>query len=190
MFRCHRRIARQGFDDRGATMNLRSSKYGIASTKTRCWKCAKQTAVFGLLLPAGHEVFQPSEFEDEPDIWEWVQAESETVYYDLQAVCPAVLKRLSDVSSGRYRMDKYRNASTETLMNHCEYCGVRQSEKGLNFPSDHGAPDSYAFAYITVSESKPITVQYVAEPFEALGGGWIIYAGVVVSGDLCTPSGS
>lgn len=166
-------------------MNIRSSGYSIATTKTYCWKCSKQTAVFGLLLPAGHEVFEPSEFEDEPDSWEWVKSDRETVYYDLRAVSASVLKRLSDVSAGRFRMDKYASASTdETLMNHCEHCGARQSEERLNFPSDHSTPDKYAFAYTTVSTSTVIDVHYVGEPFAALGGGWVVYAGVVCAGHL------
>jgi hypothetical protein len=168
-------------------MNIRSSGYSIAATKTCCWKCAKSTVVFGLLLPVGHEVFEPVAFDDEPNSWEWVKAEHETVYYDLQDISAPVLKRLSDVSAGRFCMDKYEDASAEqTLMNHCEHCGARQNEERLNFPSDQSSPDKYAFVYSSVSTSTVIDLQYVSEPFAALGGGWVVYAGTVSAGHLLT----
>lgn len=168
--------------------NIRATSYSVARTHTSCWKCKKSTAVYGLLLHPGHEVFErltDCNFDDDELTVEdiaaaqerrWRVVESDVVYYNLTYLSESVAARLRSQSRNRYRMDRVNGADTDSLMNHCEHCGVRQSERRLNRSDDSGAIDNYAFAYMTHSgPPQPIEMATVDEPFEATGSRWIGY---------------
>lgn len=179
--------------------NIRAPFYTLAQTHTVCWRCRKLTVVFGVLLHPGHEVFErltDCKFDDE-DLTEediisanekrWRKVESDVVYYNLTYLSPSVEAYLKLQSKNRYRMDRVNGAGVDSLMNHCEHCGVRQSERKLNRSDDSGAIDNYAFAYVThAGPPNPIKVRTINEPFEAIGSRWIGYYGgnVIFEGEI------
>ncbi len=179
--------------------NVRSPNYQIARTVTTCWRCKKTTTVFCIMLPENHEVLETvyvDESDDGTDPFfdpsingvatkEWMGGQGRKVYYNLQSIATSVLEELSRVSGGKYCMDRYNGSDGDTLMNHCEHCGVRQSEKSLNKPADSASAEHYAFAFIThVGPPAPIHLQTVNKPFAAFGSEWILYGGIVAEGRI------
>lgn len=179
--------------------NIRSPNYEIASTVTTCWRCKKKTRVFCIMLPHNHEVLEMVYVDEDDDgtdplfdpsingasTTEWTGEQGMRVYYNLQSVTPSVLEELARVSRGKYRMDRYNGSDSETLMNHCEHCGVRQNEKALNNPADSASPDYYPFAFIThAGPPAPIHLQIVDKPFAAIGDEWILYSGIIAVGRI------
>lgn len=163
-----------------AEHNIRSPNYQVLNTVTTCWKCRRPTNVFGIMLPARHEILEAVG---------WVGDQGERVYYDIKAVAASVLAELSRISKGRYRMGRYNKSNCDMLINHCEHCDVRQDERTLNRPADSASPDYYAFALITQSAPPaPIHVQTVNKAFAAFGTEWIIYSGCVAEGRITPPA--
>lgn len=182
--------------------NIRSCWYQVGSTVTTCWKCKKPTKVFSVMLPADHEVLVSIYVDETDDGTDWDFDPSingvltkewrddhgaMTVYFNLKAVAFTVLETLAQMSGGHYRMDRYNNHDSDTLINHCEHCGVRQSERALNRSGDSGAIDNYAFAFVTHDgPPAPIAEQMVSSPFTAFGSDYVKYSGncVIIMGLL------
>jgi hypothetical protein len=179
--------------------NVRSPNYQVAETVTTCWKCRKPTKVFCIMLPENHEVFETfyiGEDDDGTDSFydpsvngtptkEWTGEQGRKVYYNIQSVAASVLEDLSIISDGKYRMDRYKCGSNDTLMNHCDLCGAKQNEKMLNKPSDSAALEHYAFSFIAHSvPSGPIHIRTINKSFAAHGNEWILYSGIIVEGRI------
>lgn len=174
--------------------NIRSSNYQVSCTMTTCWKCKKLTKVYGIMLPTHHEALESLFVDDTEDgtnpndvlMKEWVGDQGEKVYYNIKAITNDVDEELLRISNGQYRMDRYNNSDVDTLMNHCEHCGIRQSEKQLNIPAESASSNNYAFAFITLSDSPtPIYMQPINKPFSAIGTKWISYGhSTIVEGDI------
>lgn len=177
-----------------STPNIRASSYIVAQTKTPCWKCRDLTNVYSIMLGPGHEVFQalgdfdPNDSrltaEDiaEARIPRWQVIDCHTVYYDLTYIGLNVFAYLRSVSENRYRIDRVNGAPRDSLMNHCEHCGVRQSERRLHRSSSHGRVDNYAFSFVNHNGSAyPISTTIINERFDAIGESWVRYFGSCIS---------
>lgn len=179
--------------------NVRSANYIVAETLTNCWKCKKPTKVYSIMLPENHQILEwPDFYEDDDDTdtsvsqatnieptKEWTTAGGRRVYYNLQCVNALVLKELSNITQHKYRMDRYKGRKQETLINHCQHCDAKHSEKELNNPSDSADQDNYPFAFITHSQPpEEIFTRTVHSPFEAHGTKWIMYSGIIVEGRI------
>jgi hypothetical protein len=100
--------------------NVRSDYFFIAKTRVKCWKCKQVTAVYGVILPIGHELLD-SDKEKNLDIL--VKRHFVTTLSYISWLHPdteGILKR--DLPDHRYSVEE------NCYANHCDYCNAKQSD--------------------------------------------------------------
>jgi hypothetical protein len=147
-----------------AQPNVRSSKYFIVESRTRCDRCKLVTKVFGLALPADYESLYVDDDtpDDENGTWESPGMAAVLSYVDY--VPESVANRIRLVTP-HYRLDAQSEGNGTFWMNHCEHCGAPMEEEELH--GDPGGP----FAPLSDEGLEAIRLHEVREPFAAGAGG-------------------
>ncbi len=144
--------------------NVRSARYTIVESRSRCLHCNKRTAVFAIALPVSYESLNVN--DDDPhnvsESWESPGFPAILSYVDL--LPEAVAERIR-AQTTLYRLDVRKQDSHSFWMNHCEHCGEQVDEEEL-----HGEPDS-PFTSMPYLGLDAIKLYEVREPFEAFAGG-------------------
>lgn len=148
--------------------NVRSTKYTIVESKSRCLQCNTVTTVFALTLPAGYEsLFVNDDDDDTPEEERetWEPTEFPAVLSYVGYLPESVATRIRALTP-HYRIDHRDGEPDEAFwMNHCEHCGAQLEEEDL-----HGEPDS-PFTSMAYLGLEAIKLHEVREPFEASVGG-------------------
>ncbi len=118
-------------------ISIRSNRYFIAQSVHQCWKCKKNTTVYGFVLPPGYETLEE---EEEPP--EWYSWEDPTIVSFVTCLLPSVVARIKQFSN-EYYFDYSKTMKNKYWMNHCEHCGEKQGDsmiyydpRGAFFPVD------------------------------------------------------
>jgi len=148
---------------RNAPPNVRSSRYFIVESRTRCVNCDVDTAVFGLALPAGYESLYIDDDAEDDVSGTWEASGTGVVLSYVEFVPGTVANRIRLVTQ-HYRLDAQSEPDGAFWMNHCEHCGAPLEEEEL-----HGDPGS---PFVPVSDEglEAIRLHEVHEPFAACAG--------------------
>ncbi len=159
----------------GVDINLRASGYFIAETTAVCRRCSRQTKVYAVVLPAGHEVL---ELDDELGGEDELVEEDTTAVDTWQvAIHPALLfhvaylsvnaQRRLAVTSRIYASDDTESKAEERCWaNRCDHCGVQIDDQELfSEPGDAFVPGSDA-------DARRIHLVAIDESIEVLAGGY------------------
>lgn len=149
-------------------VNVRSASFFLASSSRRCWRCQKETAVHGFMLPAGHETLFVG---DEPDEDCWEVAEEPSVVSYIGYLSPGPARAIQGITR-HYRLDHSKVTNTFYWMNHCECCGAKLG--------DHDTFDEpgEGFLAFTLEDAQRVILAHENEPFAASCGAYTI--GVVM----------
>ncbi len=113
------------------TPNVRSVRYTIVESRSRCSQCNAVTTVFALALPAGYESL--TAYDDTPDtedgVWEATGMPAVLSY--VEHLSEAVANRVRALTS-HYRIDRDIESGHALWMNHCEHCGAAMEEEELH----------------------------------------------------------
>lgn len=151
-----------------AEFNARSDRYFIAKGMHSCWKCGKDTTVFGFLLPPGHE--QLNMDDDDPGKDEWVSMDDYCTVDYVEKLLPAVLSRIRAMAP-RYQRDFSKTTQDSYFMNHCDHCGMKQGD--FNLFSEPGS----CFFPTNEAEAAQVELIEVHEEFACSAG--------IAMGDAC-----
>lgn len=142
--------------------------YAVARGRQRCDTCARFTPVIGLVLFPGHETLESSADADEEaaaaDVWE--SAETRALLLFVEYLPEAVQRRLRQFSQ-HYRLEYDEQEGQSYWMNHCSFCGAKQTDFEL-----YCEPEG---AFVPISKQAAALIRFyeVPEPFEALAGGYL-----------------
>jgi hypothetical protein len=145
-------------------VNIRASRYFIASARPDCWRCEQITAVHGFALPAGHEVLNVGD-DSAQDSWE-VAAEPSIVCY-LDWLAAPVVARMRE-RTRHFRIGYSATADGFYWMNRCEHCGAKLGDHETHCELGQ------AFMPFSPEEAALITLTTIDEPFAAGCGGYSI----------------
>lgn len=146
-------------------LSVRANHYYIGQTSKACWKCQKQTRVFGFLLDEDHELLTDYECPDSDRLilsWELV-GEPMTVS-NIQHLSDSVQKRIGELTRNFYP-DTSQTARGQYWMNHCERCSAKQGDFYI-----HEEPGPGGFFPTEAKEARQVKLYRVDEPF-AIGSG-------------------
>lgn len=143
-----------------APPNIRAASYFLAESARRCWRCSRQTSVFAIMLPAGHEVLW---VDDDPGDDEWQVAEEPTLLSYIAHLASPISARLRALAP-YCRVDFSQTPHGFYWMNHCECCWAKQG--------DFETIDEFdsAFNPATPEHAAQILLQEIPEPFAASCG--------------------
>jgi len=150
------------------TVNVRSPSFFIATSNRQCWRCDRQTAVHGFILPAGHETLYVGEAPGD-DLWETADEPSLISYI---GYLPAAVAKTMQACTRHYRISYSMVTHTFYWMNRCEHCSAKLG--------DHETFDEpgEGFLAFTLEDARRVSLTHVAEPFQASCGSYTI--GVVM----------
>jgi hypothetical protein len=145
---------------------VRADHYYIGQTNKSCWKCHKQTAVFGFLLDKGHDVLTDYDCPNSGryvQFWEHVEVPATLDY--VSHLPDAMQKRMASLTADFYP-DRSNMASSTYWINHCEWCGAKQGDFYI-----HEEPGPGGFVPVCVKEASKITLYRVDEPLKLMSCG-------------------
>jgi hypothetical protein len=99
--------------------NLRSRKAWLARVLGSCPYCGESIALYGLMLPSGHQVLCPAD-EEGADAWEIAGEASQLYEVDYLS---ASIQGLLHVHAPTYRLGYSTILEQFYWMNHCSQCG-------------------------------------------------------------------
>lgn len=140
---------------------IRAERYYIGQTSKTCWKCEKQTRVYGFLLDENHELLTDYESPDSDRLilsWEYV-GEPMTVS-NIQHLPDSIQKRIGELT-GSYYPDTSQTAGGQYWMNHCDRCGAKQGDFYIHEELGPGG-----FFPVEVKDARLVTLYRVDEPFK------------------------
>jgi hypothetical protein len=118
-------------------INHRAASYILLESSRDCWKCGKETHVFGFALPRGYQQLEAVEPDREfssdaeyevwlegPDAIQWVARQATAVLSYITHISDSALTRTQSLSK-RYRKDYSNVTGTRYFMNHCEQCDAK-----------------------------------------------------------------
>ncbi len=118
-------------------INHRADTYILLGSLRVCWRCRRETRVYGFAMPRGYERLEEScpvlEFSndadyeawlDGPDALQWVAQEVAAVLSYVTQISQAALSRMHSLTM-RYHKDSSGVTGTRYFMNHCEYCDAK-----------------------------------------------------------------
>ena len=109
-------------------INLKSASYFIAQSVRNCWHCKRDSAVFGIVLPPGHEeLAHDDDDDDEMAPAYWSVNGLAAILFNVTQLPDKVQKHLRSLT-GRYRSDFSKVRQHSYWMNHCEHCGMKQGD--------------------------------------------------------------
>ena len=154
-------------------INVRSACYFVAQSRRCCWKCERETNVFGVVLPSGHaaltemsegtEIADDAEYEQwrsRPESVVWVPQDSASILHYITYISETEKVRIESLAS-RYRMDFSKTTGTSYWMNHCESCGMKQGD--FEVVEEFDAP----LRPVNLDHARQILLHQFLEPFEA-----------------------
>lgn len=119
--------------------NVRAKGCFVADSKQVCWKCGKDTKVFGIMVPPLHE--RKIDVEDT-----WEAMDTAAFITNVEFLPPEIIAKIQRKSS-RYWVDYSRAEKKKYWMNHCDSCGVKQGDfylymepEGAFFHDQYTAP--------------------------------------------------
>lgn len=142
--------------------NVRSSRYHIVQSRTRCPQCETLTPVFTFAVPSGYESRYADDGtpDDESGTWE-VQGAAAVLMY-IEYIPDRVVDRVRELTS-HYRLAKESEGDATFWINHCAQCGVQQCEEDLH---EFDGP----FGPSPVEGPEAVEVHRFNEPLEARVG--------------------
>jgi len=146
-------------------ITVRSDWYFIVRSTRDCWKCGARTAVYGFLLPAGHETMMPTGYDEETDEeqYEMVGQDAPSLVSNVTVLLPSVADRMKSLTATSYRPDCSQMAQSHYWMNHCEQCDAKQGDFEL-FDEPGGA-----FFPVVEQDALHIDLLKISERFECEG---------------------
>jgi hypothetical protein len=136
-------------------INLQCASYFIAQSVRTCWHCDRDSHVFSILLPRGHQTLQYS-----GESARWKAQESEAIVYYITHIPESVQVQMRCLT-GHYRNDFSKTIHSFYWMNHCEHCGMKQGD--FELIEEFDTP----FRPIRVEDASRILLRSVSESFEA-----------------------
>ena len=133
--------------------NVRAATYYIARTRIPCPHCGAVTALTAVALAPGHETL-----DDDTEEWQSVPANAFLFY--LEAVSCTVTARLRRAAPG-FCFDSH-------WLNRCQHCDRTLADQEV-----HGEPGR-GFTPLDAQQAAGILLTEIAEPFEALAGGYTL----------------
>ncbi|HMK86743.1 MAG TPA: hypothetical protein VK437_12360 [Steroidobacteraceae bacterium] len=148
-------------------INIRSSRYLIASAIETCRHCRAHTRVVALALPPRHETLSGDADGEAAAQESWEVASSSALLFFVEYLPEAVLRTLVQLSPG-YRFDYSAASMASYFANHCAACGWAMDDHEL-----HCEPDG---AFLPTSEERAFAVELIPidEPLEALAAGYAV----------------
>ena len=144
--------------------NVRSTRYIIVESKTRCPHCDVVSAVFAIALPAGYESLYLDDDRSVDDNGDWEVPGMAAVLSYVEYLPEAVAERIRALTP-HYRFDRSHENGESFWINHCEHCGTAMAEEEL-----HGEPEG-PFGRMSYEGLEAIRLHEVREPFEGWAGG-------------------
>jgi hypothetical protein len=141
--------------------NIRSASYFIATTVRQCWRCCAQTRVWGIMLPAGHEVLH---VDDDPADDHWELMDEPTLLSYIGDLPDRVSAHLRD-QAPQYRVDYSQTTQSFYCMNHCEHCAAKLGDFDTN--NEFGV----GFDPASAAQAATIRLREMFETFAASCGG-------------------
>jgi hypothetical protein len=142
--------------------NIRSATYFIATTDRQCWRCFGQTQVWGIMLPAGHEVFQ---VDDDPADDHWEVMDELTLLSYIGDLPDRVSAHLHDLAP-QYRIDYSQTTQSFYWMNHCEHCAAKLGDFDTN--------NEFGLGFDPASAAQAATIR-LCEMFETFAASCGVY---------------
>ncbi len=142
--------------------NIRAGSYLLAESTRECWRCSRQTRVFALMLPAGHEVLDG---EDDLACDEWQVAEEPTVLSYIGHLADPIPARLRALAPD-YRLDFSQMTGDFYWMSHCEHCAAKQGD--FETIEEYDSP----FNPATPDHAAEILLREIPEPFAGSCGSY------------------
>ncbi|MGC4087257.1 MAG: DUF5710 domain-containing protein [Polyangiaceae bacterium] len=161
--------------------DVRAGYYYIAQTYEICWKCGQVSAVFGLLVPPGHETDEGRdgdglEFESDaafeawansPESQEWEKSDTAAFIFFVSTLPAAVQAQMTKLTKS-YRIDFSKTLDDSYWMNHCEHCDAKLGDHPMYTPpATTFCPDHERAAAL-------ISLHRVSEPIEACCGSMLL----------------
>lgn len=143
--------------------NVRSSRYYIVQSRTRCPQCEVLTPVFTFAVPTGYESRYADDDtpDDESGTWE-VQDMAAVLMY-IEYVPDRVADHVRELTPD-YRLAKENEGDATFWINHCTHCGAQQFEEDLHEFEGPFGPNP-------VEGPESVEIHRIHEPFEAKVGG-------------------
>jgi hypothetical protein len=148
---------------RNAHPNVRSTKYLIVESKTRCDQCKVVTAVFAFALPASYESLYVDDDTPDDESGTWETRGIAAVLSYVEYLPETVADHVRSVTQ-HYRLDRNGEIGSTFWTNHCEHCGAPMEEEEL-----HGDPGN-PFGPMPDQGLEAIRLHEVHEPFSAWAG--------------------
>lgn len=137
-------------------VNFRCASYFIAESVRSCWRCGRDTRVFGFLLPHRHLMLLDN--DDGPP--EWESQESAAILYYITELPGNAQARIRALTR-HYHRDFSKTIQSVYWMNHCERCGMKQGDFDLFEEFDT------PFCPIDPEDAARILLRPIGEVFEA-----------------------
>jgi hypothetical protein len=150
-------------NDRNVHPNVRSAKYLIVESKTRCDQCKGVTAVFAFALPTSYESLYVDDDTPDDESGTWETRGIAAVLSYVEYLPEAVADRVRSVTQ-HYRLDRDCEIGGTFWTNHCEHCGAPMEEEELH--GDPGRP----FGPMPDLGLEVIRLHEVHEPFSPWAG--------------------
>jgi hypothetical protein len=137
--------------------NIRSKSFYIAEATRACWKCHRDTRVYGFMLPAGFEALYVG---DSPEEDEWETYDVTTVLSYIGYLCESARNAMQAVTR-TYRLSRSKTTKSSYWANRCEHCDALQG--------DNETIDEFDTPLSPVSRegAEKILLRHYEEPFEA-----------------------
>jgi hypothetical protein len=145
---------RAGYSHNEDLPNVRASSFGLAMSRTRCWKCSTMTPVACLVVGPEHE----EDCGDLDDCWE--RADYASALSDITFISVAALDVVRERAPW-FRRVFSKTAEREYWGNTCTSCGALQGDFHL-----HQEPGA-AFCPTTAKERARISIVPIVVPLEA-----------------------
>jgi hypothetical protein len=138
-------------------INVRSSRYLLASSEHRCHRCHKMSAVHGFMLPIGHEALNVGDTEAED---EWEYGEDPTLLSHIEYLSPTVATRIATITPF-YKLAFTADQNECYYSNFCDYCHARFNDHQLFAEPGEG------FVAFCLEDAKRVQLLDVSESFAA-----------------------
>lgn len=107
-------------------INVRASAFSVARGQCSCWKCNKETDVFGILIDAGSR-----ELDNGNDYEEWEELEDGYMLFNIKYLSGDLENRIGALTGNKFRRDFSKTVGKGYLMNHCQHCDVKIGDNGI-----------------------------------------------------------
>lgn len=142
----------------GDETRIRNDSYSLAQASVHCWRCHKETDVFGLFTPTG---FEYRTAEDNGTHWR--KSPLPTILSYVTDVLPDVAGKMASITK-HFRLDTSKTRGHAYWMNHCTSCQAKIGDFALH--RDAGGP---FFAAHEAGTSTVKVLYTISKRFECKG---------------------